>query len=221
MSNRSIALDDRLYDYLLSVSLREPELFTRLRRETETLPESGMQISPEQGQFMQMLVKLTGTRRALEVGTFTGYSALAVASVLPEGGTLIACDISERYTAVGRPYWEEAGVDGKIDLRIGPAVESLDALLADGGSASFDFAFIDADKTNYANYYERCLELVRPGGLIAIDNVLWDGAVADPADNSEDTRAIRALNESLKIDERVDLSLVPIGDGLTLARKRP
>ncbi len=221
MSNRSIGLDDRLYDYLLSVSLREPELFARLRRETEMMPEAVMQISPEQGQFMQMLVKLTGARRTLEIGTFTGYSALAVASVLPEDGRLVACDISARYTDVGRPYWEEAGVAGKIDLRIGPAVESLDALIAGGEAASFDFAFIDADKSNYANYYERCLELIRPGGLIAVDNVLWEGAVADSSDNSEDTRAIRALNESLKNDQRVDLSLVPIGDGLTLARKRP
>ena len=221
MSPRSITLDDQLYDYLLSVSLREPALFARLRRETEAMPESVMQISPEQGQFMQLLVKLTGARNALEIGTFTGYSALAVASALPADGRLVACDISESFTAVGRPYWEEAGVAEKIDLRIGPALESLDNLLGAGEAARFDFAFIDADKGNYDNYYERCLKLLRPGGLIAIDNVLWDGAVADPSDSSEDTRAIRALNARLKEDERVDLSLVPIGDGLTLARKRP
>ncbi len=219
MSTRSIGLDDNLYNYLLSVSLREPELFARLRQETDAMPEAMMQISPEQGQFMQMLVKLIGAKNALEIGTFTGYSALAVASALPEDGKLVACDISERFTAVGRPYWEEANVADKIDLRIGPAVDSLDALLAEGQEANFDFAFIDADKTNYANYYERCLKLVRPGGLIAIDNVLWDGSVANPADKSPDTQAIRALNTSLKNDERVDISLVPIGDGLTLARR--
>ncbi len=221
MSTRSIGLDDDLYKYLISVSLREPALFTRLRRETEALPEAMMQISPEQGQFMQLLVKLTGTKNALEIGTFTGYSALAVATVLPENGRLIACDISESYTSVGRPYWDEAGVTDKIDLRIGPAVATLDSLIAEGSEASFDFAFIDADKTNYANYYERCLKLLRPGGLIAIDNVLWDGAVVNPKDISADTQAIRALNDALKNDERIDLSLVPIGDGLTLARKRP
>lgn len=220
MSTRSIGLDDSLYDYLLSVSLREPDLFARLRQETEAMPEAMMQISPEQGQFMQMLVKLIGARNTLEIGTFTGYSALAVASVLPEDGKLVACDISESFTSVGRPYWEEAGVAGKIDLRIGPAVDSLDALLAEGLEANFDFTFIDADKTNYANYYERCLRLVRPGGLIAIDNVLWDGSVVNPEDTSPDTQAIRALNNSLKDDERVDISLVPIGDGLTLAIRR-
>lgn len=219
MSTRSIGLDDNLYNYLLSVSLREPELFARLRQETDAMPEAMMQISPEQGQFMQMLVKLIGAKNALEIGTFTGYSALAVASALPEDGKLVACDISERFTAVGRPYWEEANVADKIDLRIGPAVDSLDALLAEGQEANFDFAFIDADKTNYANYYERCLKLVRPGGLIAIDNVLWDGSVTNPADTSPDTLAIRALNTALKDDERVDISLVPIGDGLTLARR--
>lgn len=220
MSTRSIGLDDSLYNYLLSVSLREPELFARLRRETESMPEAGMQISPEQGQFMQLLVKLIGARNTLEIGTFTGYSALAVASVLPEDGKLVACDISKSFTSIGRPYWEEAGVAAKIDLRIGPAVDSLDALLAEGQEANFDFAFIDADKTNYANYYEHCLKLVRPGGLIAIDNVLWSGSVVNPDDSSEDTQAIRALNDALKGDERVDLSLVPIGDGLTLARRR-
>ncbi|TQV80372.1 class I SAM-dependent methyltransferase [Denitrobaculum tricleocarpae] len=221
MSTRSIGLDDDLYNYLIRVSLREPDLFARLRRETEGMPEAMMQISPEQGQFMQLLVKLTGAKNALEIGTFTGYSALAVATELPENGKLIACDISESFTSVGRPYWEEAGVADKIDLRIGPAVATLDALIVDGQETGFDFAFIDADKTNYANYYERCLKLLRPGGLIAIDNVLWDGSVVSPKDISADTQAIRALNDALKNDERIDLSLVPIGDGLTLARKRP
>ncbi len=220
MSTRSIGLDDKLYDYLLSVSLREPELFARLRAETERMAEGGMQISPEQGQFMQLLVRLIGARRTLEIGTFTGYSALAVASVLPADGKLVACDISEQYTAVGRPYWAEAGVEERIELRIGPAVESLDALLAEGQADSFDFAFIDADKTNYDNYYERCLRLVRAGGLIAIDNVLWGGSAARPDDTRVDTRAIRSLNTKLKDDARIDLSLLPVGDGLTLARRR-
>jgi len=220
MSNRTIDLTDDLYDYLLQVSLREPPLLARLRKETESVPFAAMQISPEQGQFMRLLVELIGARRTLEVGTYTGYSALAVALSLPPDGQVIACDISDEYTSVGRRFWEEAGVAGKIDLRLAPAVETLDALIAEGAADSFDFAFIDADKTNYMNYYERALVLVRRGGLIAIDNVLWDGSVVDPADESEDTLAIRALNAALKDDERVSLSLVPIGDGLTLARKR-
>lgn len=221
MSTRSLGLDDGLYNYLLSVSLREPPLFARLRERTRNMPEAGMQISPEQGQFLQLLIKLTGARKTLEIGTFTGYSALSVASVLPADGKLIACDVSDAFTSVGRPFWEEAGVADKIDLRIGPAVETLDDLIVQGETESFDFAFIDADKTNYENYYERCLQLIRSGGLIAIDNVLWDGAVADARDKSEDTEAIRRLNAKLKNDERIDLSLVPIGDGLTLAWKRP
>lgn len=220
MSNRTIDLTDDLYDYLLQVSLREPPLLARLREETKDVPFAGMQISPEQGQFMRLLVELIGARRTLEVGTYTGYSALAVALSLPPDGQVIACDISDEYTSVGRPYWAEAGVADKIDLRLAPAVETLDTLIAEGGADSFDFAFIDADKTNYATYYERALVLVRQGGLIAIDNVLWDGAVVDPADESEDTLAIRALNAALTDDERVSLSMVPIGDGLTLARKR-
>lgn len=221
MSTRSLGLGDELYDYLLSVSLREPPLFARLREKTRSMPEAGMQISPEQGQFLQLLVKLIAARKALEVGTFTGYSALAVASALPSDGKLVACDISDAFTSVGRPYWVEAGVDRKIDLRIAPALETLKALLNQGEKESFDFAFIDADKTNYENYYEHCLRLVRPGGLIAIDNVLWGGSVADASDQSEDTVAIRALNAKLRNDARIDLSLVPIGDGLTLVQKRP
>ncbi len=221
MSTRSLGLDDGLYNYLLSVSLREPPLFARLRERTRSMPEAGMQISPEQGQFLQLLIKLTGARKTLEIGTFTGYSALSVASVLPADGKLVACDVSDEFTSVGRPFWKEAGVADKIDLRISPAVETLDDLIVQGETESFDFAFIDADKTNYENYYERCLQLIRSGGLIAIDNVLWDGAVADARDKSEDTEAIRRLNAKLKNDERIDLSLVPIGDGLTLAWKRP
>jgi predicted O-methyltransferase YrrM len=220
MANRTIDLTDRLYDYLLKVSLREPPLLAELRTETAKLPDAVMQISPEQGQFMALLVELIGARRAIEVGTFTGYSALCVASALPARGKLIACDISEDYTSVGRPYWERAGVAGKIDLRLGPALDTLRSLLADGTAGSFDFAFIDADKKEYDGYYEAILELLRPGGLVAIDNVLWGGAVADSRKRDADTVAIRALNKKLRDDERVSLSLLPIGDGLTLARKR-
>ncbi len=220
MSNRSIVLDDALYEYLLSVSLRESDVLRRLREETAALPQHNMQIAPEQGQFMALLAELIGARKCLEIGTFTGYSALAVAAVLPEDGTLIACDISEDFTSHAKPFWREAGVAGRIDLRIGPALDTRDALIADGETGSFDFAFIDADKANYQGYFQRVLDLVRGGGLICVDNVLWHGAVIDPARNDEDTEAIRAFNASLTRDPWVSLSLVPIGDGLTLARKR-
>jgi len=220
MANRTIDLTDRLYDYLLKVSLRESPLLAELRAETAKLPDAVMQISPEQGQFMALLVELIGARRAIEVGTFTGYSALCVASALPARGKLIACDISKEYTSVGRPYWERAGVAGKIDLRLGPALDTLRSLLAEGAAGSFDFAFIDADKKEYDGYYEAILELLRPGGLVAIDNVLWGGAVADSRKRDADTVAIRTLNKKLHGDERVSLSLLPIGDGVTLARKR-
>ena len=220
MSNRTLSMTDALYDYLLAVSSREPEILRRLREETARLPNAGMQIGPEQGQFMALLVQLLGARRTLEVGVFTGYSSLAVALALPPDGRVVACDVSEEWTAIARRYWAEAGVAGKIELRLGPAVGTLDALLADGQADGFDFAFIDADKENYDNYYERALRLVRPGGLIAIDNVLWGGSVADPEAQGESLAAIRALNAKLHRDERVALSLVPIGDGLTLALKR-
>lgn len=221
MTARSIELTDRLYKYLLDHSLREAPILARLRAETASLAEANMQIGPEQGQFMALLIELTGARRTLEIGTFTGYSTLAVALALPADGRIVACDISEVFTAMGRRYWAEAGVADKIDLRLGPAVETLDALLNEAGAAgSFDFAFIDADKSNYGLYYERCLSLLRPGGLIAVDNVLWNGSVADPSKNDVDTRAIRALNEKMHHDTRVGISLVPIGDGLMLARKR-
>ena len=219
MSNRSLNLDDTLYDYLLTHSLREHPEQIALREATRSHPRAGMQISPEQGQFMALLVKLLGARRALEIGVFTGYSALSVALALPADGRILACDISEEYTRIGRPYWERAGVAHKIDLRLAPALETLDAELAAGAAGRYDFAFIDADKTGYAAYYERCLQLLRKGGLIAIDNVLWSGAVAQPA-RDEDTRALQALNERLHGDERIDLSMLPVGDGLTLARKR-
>ena len=219
MSNRSLNLDDTLYDYLLTHSLREHPEQIALREATRSHPRAGMQISPEQGQFMALLVKLLGARRTLEIGVFTGYSALSVALALPADGRILACDISEEYTRIGRPYWERAGVAHKIDLRLAPALETLDAELAAGAAGRYDFAFIDADKTGYASYVERCLQLLRPGGLIAIDNVLWSGAVARPA-RDEDTRALQALNERLHGDERIDLSMLPVGDGLTLARKR-
>lgn len=219
MSNRTIGLDDKLYDYLLSVSLREPALLARLRAETAEEPKAAMQVSPEQGQFMALLVELIGARTTLEIGVFTGYSALRVALALPEDGSIVACDIDEHWTSIGRRYWKEAGVEHKIDLRIAPAVETLDQLVDDGRAASFDFAFIDADKGNYAEYYERCVTLVRPRGLIAIDNTLWSGAVADVTDDRQDTIAIRALNEHIYSDDRVTMSLLPIGDGLTVAVK--
>lgn len=220
MSTRSIQLTDPLYDYLLAVSLRETDLQRRLREETAANPMSRMQISPEQGQFMALLARLIGARRCIEVGVFTGYSSLAVALALPADGSIVACDVSEEWTAVARRYWAEAGVAARIDLRLAPALETLDSLLADGGQGSFDLAFIDADKTNYLAYYERVFELLRPGGLVVVDNTLWSGRVADPAVVDEDTLALRHFNECLHRDQRVDLSLLPVGDGLTLARRR-
>jgi caffeoyl-CoA O-methyltransferase len=220
MSNRSISLTDSLYEYLLHVSLREPQLLRSLREETAADPLARMQISPEQGQFMALLVRLAGARRCLEVGVFTGYSSLAVALALPDDGRIVACDVSEEWTTVARRYWAEAGVAHKIDLRLAPALETLQSLLAAGEAGSFDCAFLDADKENYLRYYECLLELVRPGGLILADNTLWSGRVADPANTEAATVALRRFNERLRGDERVDLSLVPIGDGLTLARRR-
>ncbi|GIV57504.1 MAG: methyltransferase domain-containing protein [Bacteroidetes bacterium] len=220
MSNRTLGLSDALYDYLLSCSLREPEVMRRLRAETARLPEAEMQIAPEQGQFMALLVRLMGARRALEIGTFTGYSALAVARALPEDGRLIACDVSEAYTAIARAYWKAAGVDHKIDLRLAPALQTLDALLDEGAEGTFDFAFIDADKENYPAYYERTLRLLRPGGLALIDNTLREGRVADPTDDDPIVRLMRAFNERLLRDDRIELSLLPLADGLTLALKR-
>ena len=220
MSSRTLSLTDPLYDYLIEVSLREPPLLARLRAETEALPLASMQISPEQGQFMALLIDLTGARRTLEIGTFTGYSALRVALALPADGRLVACDVSAEYTRVARRYWAEAGVDGKIDLRLAPALETLDSLLEAGQAETFDFAFIDADKENYDGYYERSLQLVRKGGLIAIDNMLWSGSVIDADRQDKETQAIRDLNSKLRHDLRIDLSLLPIGDGLALLRKR-
>jgi caffeoyl-CoA O-methyltransferase len=218
MSRRTINLDDTLYDYLLDHSLREHPEQTALREATRTHPHGGMQISPEQGQFMQLLVKLIGARHTIEVGTFTGYSALTVALALPPDGKVLACDISDEYTSIGKPYWQRAGVADKIELVIAPATQTLDARLASGEAGHYDFAFIDADKPGYDSYYERCLQLVRAGGLIAFDNTLWGGDVARPA-RDDDTRALQALNDKLHRDERIDMAMLPIGDGLTLARK--
>lgn len=221
MTTKTAFLPEALHQYILSVSLREAPLLRRLREETAADPMARMQIAPEQGQLMALLVRLCGARRALEIGVFTGYSALCVASALPADGRLVACDISEPWTAMARRYWREAGVQDRIDLRLAPALETLDRLLQDGEAGRFDFAFIDADKENYPAYYERALQLLRPGGLLAIDNTLWSGSVIDPQDQETDTRAIRAFNRSLHTDSRVQISLVPIADGLTLALKNP
>jgi caffeoyl-CoA O-methyltransferase len=220
MSLRSIGLDERLYRYLLDVSLREPDVLRRLRAETAERENASMQIAPEQGQFMALLVELIGAERTLEIGTFTGYSALAVALALPPHGRVIACEVSQEYATIARRWWDQAGVAEKIELHVEPALETLDRMLEDGLGRRFDFAFIDADKQGYLDYWERCLRLVRRGGLIAVDNVLWDGRVADPDNAEESTQAIRAFNARVRDDERVDLSLVPIGDGVTLARVR-
>ncbi len=221
MSSRTLNLDDRLHEYLQRISLREPEVLARLRAETLRLPMAVMQISPEQGQFMALLVQLLGARRCLEVGTFTGYSALVCALVLPRDGELVALDISEEWTAIGQRYWAEAGVGDRVRLQLGPAGASLRQLRRDGRDGTFDFMFIDADKTGYSDYVEQGFHLVRAGGLIAIDNVLWSGRVADSSVTDADTVALRNLNEELHRDTRFDLSMVPIGDGLTLLRKRP
>jgi predicted O-methyltransferase YrrM len=217
---RPTPMTDALYEYSLEVGLREPDLFRTLREETSRLTDAGMQIAPEQGPLLAMLVQLLGAKNCLEVGTFTGYSSLWVASVLPPDGRLICCDLSEEYTALARKYWELTGLAAKIDLRLGPAIDTLDSLLAGGGAGSFGYAFIDADKVSYDAYYERCLKLLRPGGLIAVDNTLWDGKVADPQVNDADTLAIRTLNRKLHADSRVSLSFLPFADGLTLALKR-
>jgi caffeoyl-CoA O-methyltransferase len=220
MSIVQTAVAENLADYIRRVTLREPEVLKRLREETAKLPNAIMQICPEQGQFMGLLMRLLGAKRTLEVGVFTGYSSTAVALALPDDGKIVACDVSAEYTSMARRYWREAGVEHKMDLRLAPAIKTLDALLVEGKSGSFDFAFIDADKENYGGYYERALKLLRPGGVIAVDNVLWHGKVLDESVQDADTRAIRALNEKLHRDERVIVSMLPIGDGLTLAYKQ-
>ena len=220
MSSTSIQLSEKVYEYLLGHSLRESTVCQQLREHTDAMPTATMQVSPEQGQFMAFLVELTGTRKAVEVGTFTGYSALCVAQALPEDGALVCCDVSEVWTGVGKKYWEQAGVSDRVDLRIGPAVDTLKSIRDAGEEGTFDFGFIDADKTSYQSYYEHMLSLLRTGGLLLIDNVLWGGSVADPGKTDQDTEAIRALNAFLHQDDRISLSMLPVGDGLTLALKR-
>ena len=221
MANRTLPMNDTIHGYLLEVSVDEPEVMAKLREETAAMSNANMQIGPEQGAFMGWLVRTLEVRRAIEVGTFTGYSALAIARSMPPEGRLVCCDVSEEYTRVGERFWTEAGVRDRIDLRIGPGVETLRALRAEGGEGIYDFAFIDADKTSYDAYYEECLELLRPGGVIAIDNVLWGGSVADPSNTQESTLALRALNLKIGRDPRVSACMLPIGDGLTLATVLP
>jgi predicted O-methyltransferase YrrM len=221
MANRSIGLSEELHTYLMSVGVREPEVLRSLREETSAIPQHDMQVAPEEGAFLGLLPKLIGARRCLEIGTFTGYSSTAVALGLPAGGRLICCDVSREWTDIARRAWADAGVDDRIELRLGPAVETLEGLLADGQAGTFDLAFIDADKANYDAYYEACLRLVRTGGLIAIDNVLWSGRLANPPEEDDaNTAAIRALNAKVAADERVDAVMLPLADGLTLARVR-
>ena len=220
MSSSVLPYSIELRNYLWEKGLDENPVLKRLREETENHPFALMQICPEQGALMANLVRLISAKKAIEVGTFTGYSALAVALALPEDGYLLACDISEEFTSIGKPYWEEAGVSENIDLQIAPAIETLKSKIEDGESNTYDFAFIDADKINYLNYYELCLDLIRPGGVIAIDNVLWGGSVIDSARTDDDTKAIREINDFLVSDKRVYISMIPVGDGVTLAVKK-
>ncbi len=219
MSNRTLSIDDRTYDYICDVAVNESELLHQLRSETAQLEYSVMQISPEQGQFMTLLVKMLGVKRALEIGTFTGYSSICVASAMPEEGRLICCDISPQWTKIAKKYWALAGLEDKIELYSQPAEKTLQMLIDEGANNTFDFIFIDADKQNYIVYYEMALRLLRKGGIIAVDNTLWSGAVADPENTEPGTQAIRRFNETVKQDDRVSISLVTIGDGLTLILK--
>jgi caffeoyl-CoA O-methyltransferase len=220
VTDRRLQITDEIHRYLVDHSVREPDVLARLRAATASLPQAGMQIGPEQGQLMALLAKLVGAKRCIEVGVFTGYSSLAVALALPEDGRILACDVSEQWTAIARRFWREAGVEHKIELKLQPAVRTLEELLAAGEAGRYDFAFVDADKPAYDSYYELLLKLLRPGGLMALDNTLWSGAVLDPNEREPNTVALRALNDKLHRDERIDLSLLPVGDGLTLARKR-
>ncbi|HMM44407.1 MAG TPA: class I SAM-dependent methyltransferase [Candidatus Macondimonas sp.] len=220
MSRKTLTMDDRLSAYLCQFGVREPDIARALREETARLPEANMQIAPEQGQFLDFLIRAIGARHTLEIGVYTGYSALITALALPEDGELIACDISAEWTAIAQRYWQQAHVAGRIRLHLRPALETLHELIDAGRSGQFDFAFIDADKTGYAAYFEACLDLLRPGGIIAVDNTLWSGHVADPTVADADTVALRAFNAARRNDERIDLCLLPVADGLTLARKR-
>jgi predicted O-methyltransferase YrrM len=220
MANASMGLPADLEQYLVKHGVREPELLARLRAETALIPQHNMQIAPEQGALLALLVELTGAKRCLEIGTFTGYSSLIVALAMPPDGTIVCCDVSEEWTAVARRYWAQAGVADRVDLRLAPALETLDALLADGAEGTFDFAFVDARKSEYPDYHERVVRLLRSGGLAAYDNVLWGGAVADESKQDADTLAIRRLNDRLATDQRVTIAMLPLADGVTLARKR-
>jgi predicted O-methyltransferase YrrM len=220
MTRTSFGVSDEIHDYILRHGVREPAIFRRLREETASLPQAGMQIAPDQGALLAMLVGIIAPMRAIEIGTFTGYSSLAIATAMPPDGILICCDVSEEWTSVARRYWAEAGVTERIDLRLGPALGTLDALLAAGATGTFDFAFIDASKREYPDYHERIVALLRQGGLAVYDNVLWGGSVVDDSQADADTVGIRRLNERIGLDERVEVSMIPVGDGLTLARKR-
>ena len=220
MTANALGLSASVYDYVLRFGVREPAILARLREETAAHPRAQMQIAPVQGAILRLLVELLDARRCLEIGTFTGYSSLAVALAMPDDGSIVCCDVSREYTAIAQRYWAEAGVQGRVDLRIAPAIETLDALLADGAAGTFDLAFIDADKGGYPAYWERCVSLVRPGGVIAVDNVLWSGAVADPAVLDADTAALRRLNATVAEDERVTPVMLAVADGMTIARRR-
>ena len=219
MTRKTLNLSDQVYDYLLSVSLREPDILQQLREETASHPWARMQISPDQGQFLALLVKLLNAKKIIEIGVFTGYSSLCMALALADEGIIIACDINEEDTTVAQRYWQQAGVEHKVDLRIAPALETMDALIAEGEQECYDFVFIDGEKSEYRDYYERSLQLLRPGGLITIDNVLWSGKPADPLQTDKDTNAIRDFNSFLHKDTRIEISMLPVADGLTLARK--
>lgn len=219
MAGRAPFLPKKISRYIAEHAVREPEILRELRAATSSLPNAGMQIGADQGQFMALLVRAIGARSCLEIGTFTGYSALAVALALPEDGRIVCCDISEEWTAIGKPFWKKAGVEKRIDLRIGPALRTLDELLKKE-KERFDFVFIDADKPNYTNYYEACLPMLRPGGILAVDNTLWSGWVADRGHHDDDTVALRKFNDKLHTDDRVEIALLPLGDGVTLALKK-
>lgn len=219
MLNKTVAVNDAIYDYLINNSLREPEVLVQLRQANVHQPRADFQIPPEEGQFLQLLTRALGVKRAIEIGVFTGYSSLSVALAMPPDGKIVACDVSEEFTSIAKQYWEQAGVLHKIDLRLGAALDTLNSLITAGEGGTYDFVFIDADKVNYINYYERAVTLVRPGGIIGIDNTLWYGYVADPQKIDIDTTAIRLLNRHIMEDDRVQFSLLPIADGLTLALK--
>lgn len=219
MTRKTLTINDQIYDYLLSVSLKETDVQQELREETAKLKQAMMQISPDQGQFMALLVKLMNAKKIIEIGVYTGYSSLCMALAMPDDGRIVACDINKEYTDIARRYWQKAGVAEKIELMLAPAIETLNMLLNNGEQDAYDFVFIDADKPEYPDYYERALQLIRPGGLIVIDNMLWYGKPADPSEKDKDTQAIREFNQQLFNDKRVQISMLTIADGVTLAMK--